>query len=112
MTDQPNGADPAPDTAPPVDLGNALLRPADAQLALAQVTIADQPLVVVTIRTATTTLSVHLAPEDAVRWGTQLTATGRGTGGGGGLIIPTNGVPTLDPGLAEAIRRQANGGRG
>jgi hypothetical protein len=98
--------------ATPVDLGNNLLGPTPAQMACSRTTIPDADgnpvtLIVITIRTPSTTFTVFLDEKSAAQWASDIGKTSRA--GSSALIVPT-GLPPLEPGITEALRQQ-NGGR-
>jgi hypothetical protein len=96
---------PAGQSLPPVDTGNPLLAPAQALLGFA---VADGPkgkLLVATIRTATTTLTIHLGPNDAQAWA-QSWAEAAGSMSSG-IIVAHGSLPHLPLGPSLPL----NGGQ-
>ncbi|NUS26053.1 MAG: hypothetical protein HOV92_17775 [Streptomyces sp.] len=73
-----------PQQAPPVDPGNAMLGETPAQMTCALMDTPRGQRMALTVRTASTTLTVLLARDDAEQWGELITAT---AGRMSGLIL-------------------------
>ncbi len=91
----PNQPQP-PAAVPPVDPGNNMLTETPAQLTCAHVDTPAGKRLAVTIRTASTTLTVLLDRDNGQQWGaliTQAAATMSSliVAGAGGIPIPVNG---------------------
>ena len=85
----------------PVDPSNPLLGEVPAALSL---TLAETPKgqrMVLTIRTASTTLSLFLAPADAKTWGAQIKAMADQMSASG-LIVAAPGLPANGKAAANA----------
>jgi hypothetical protein len=81
----------APAAAPPVDPGNQLLAETPAALSTALVGTPGGQRLALTVRTASTTLTLLLSREDAQKWGDQIRAGGDAMSG---LILPVLGQVT------------------
>ena len=69
VTDSLNGHGGPANDLPPLDPGNSLLRPAPATLTMSHTALDDgQAVLLLTVRTATTTLTVFLKREEALEW--------------------------------------------
>jgi len=83
-----------PALVPPMDQANALLAPTDAQLALGMVQTPQGQRMALTIRTASTTMTVFLARDDADVWAENIRV---GAGQMSRLIVPSGPVRVPPP---------------
>lgn len=86
---------------PPVDPGNAMLAETPAQMTCALMDTPRGQRMALTVRTASTTLTVLLARDDASQWGQIITGT---AGQMSGLILAGVGAMPLGT-LEEAVTR-------
>ena len=75
----PNGTQPV--APPPLDTGNQLLGETPANLTTAVVNTPAGQRMALTVRTASTTLTLFLAKDDAGIWGEQIKAAASGMSG-------------------------------
>lgn len=81
-----------PSQVPPVDPGNQLLSEAPALFTTAILTTPQGQRLALTIRTATTTLTVLLQAPDARNWGQQLTKSAESMSVAG-LVVANGKLP-------------------
>lgn len=75
---------------PPVDQANALLAPTDAQLATGLVQTPQGQRMVLTVRTASTTVTLFLSRDDADVWAESIRVA---AGQMSRLIVPSGALP-------------------
>lgn len=78
---------PVTDGPPPADTGNQLLAEGPAQLTTALVATPSGQRLLLTIRTASATVTVFLQGPDAKKWAAQLSADASRMSGAG-LVVP------------------------
>ena len=83
---------PMPQQVPPFDQGNMLLTEQAAQLTTAKVPAPDGERMVLTIRTASTTLTVLLTGQDAKTWAAQISREADAMSGTR-LVVASGAVP-------------------
>jgi hypothetical protein len=83
---------------PPIDPGNPLLDGGPARLTTSVVETADGQRLALTIRTASTTLTVFLNQDGARTWAANITGTAGRMSAAGLIVAPGNGLPVKGPG--------------
>jgi hypothetical protein len=86
----------------PFDTGNPLLAAGPAQMTTALMDTPGGQRLAVTIRTASTTLTVLLSQEDARTWGSNITATSKQMSAAGLIVAGAGAVPANGNGKAAA----------
>jgi hypothetical protein len=89
-----------PPQPPPFDPGNALLAGGPAQLSVNEVMTPQGKAATLTIRTASTTLTVFLSREDLAAWAASMQR--KADDMSGLLLVPAGAMPLGAPGEAVA----------